>query len=465
MKDSKPKPQNTEFRFSKEVREKAKINDNPIVADLDMLQKKHSNVLKTKGAVARLILAIKDDPTHFLDGSNPQNALLLKKLKDGKTGMIGVRREDTPENLIVHALKSSNKKEIERLVRRQMGRASLPTTLKNETGTGAKAHSSASGGIISQNAAKDELKSLSKEYDVEQFLKDREDILAKDARYGKTRFSESRIEDNGGVGGWEYKRTPAGYDKNYNADFLTAKADVAKIRGGKIDEQGSKIEQARVKREVVKGEAPGQHPGANSANEKIINQPGLRLNKSREKLIKNTDVSRLNDEQKSVYDVFVGKRDKVILQGKDLGDLYSLEQGGKNAGAKKIMIKHAGIEKTGGLSNDELLNIMDVVRNGKIADDSFELRDDIIRYAYDLKKEDINFRVVIDEFNDGKKIFDYYSNRNFIDYGTTQKRLTGNKTFQSAPMAKDSQGLAFSPYKDDAQRVAQTNDYYITKFS
>ena len=156
MRDGKPKPQNTEFRFSKEVRGKAKINDNPIVADLDMLQKKHSNVLKTKGAVARLILAIKDDPTHFLDGSNPQNALLLKKLKDGKTGMIGVRREDTPENLIVHALKSSNKKEIERLVRRQMGRASLPTTLKNETGTGAKAHSSASNDIISQNSTKDE---------------------------------------------------------------------------------------------------------------------------------------------------------------------------------------------------------------------------------------------------------------------------------------------------------------------
>ena len=237
MREGKPTPQNTEFRFSKGVREKAKINDNPIVADLDMLQKKHSNVLKTKGAVARLILAIKDDPTHFLDGSNPQNALLLKKLKDGKTGMMGVRREDTPENLIVHALKSSNKKEIERLVRRQMGRASLPTTLKNETGTGAKAHSSATDSIISQNSAKDELKSLSKEYDVEQFLKDREDILAKDARYGKTRFSESRIEDNGGVGGWEYKRTPAGYDKNYKADFLTTKADVAKIRGGKINDE------------------------------------------------------------------------------------------------------------------------------------------------------------------------------------------------------------------------------------
>ena len=288
---------------------------------------------------------------------------------------------------------------------------------------------------------------------------------AKEARYRKTRFSEARVEDNGGVGGWEYKRTPAGYDKNYKADFLITKADVAKIRGGKIDEQGSKIEQAEAKQEVVKGEAPGQHPGANFANEKIINQPGLRLNKSREKLIKNTDVSKLNDEQKSVYDVFIGERDKVILQGKDLSDLYALEQGGKNAGAKKIMIKHAGVEKTGGLSNDELLNIMDVVRNGKIADDSFELRDDLIRYAYDLKKEGVNFRVVIDEFNDGKKIFDYYSDRNFIDYGTTQKRLTGNKTFQSAPMAKDSQGLAFSPYKDDAQRVAQTNDSIIPQHS
>ena len=101
----------------------------------------------------------------------------------------------------------------------------------------AKQGSEADKAIISQNSAKDELKSLSKEYDVEQFLKDRENILAKGARYGKTRFSESRIEDNGGVGGWEYKRTPAGYDKNYNADFLITRADVAKIRGGKIDEQ------------------------------------------------------------------------------------------------------------------------------------------------------------------------------------------------------------------------------------
>jgi len=43
--------------------------------------------------------------------------------------------------------------------------------------------------------------------------------------------------------------------------------------------------------------------------------------------------------------------------------------------------------------------------------------------------------------------------------------ISNNKIFQSAPMAKDSQGLAFSPYKDDAQRVAQTSKRIIPQNS
>jgi len=31
------------------------------------------------------------------------------------------------------------------------------------------------------------------------------------------------------------------------------------------------------------------------------------------------------------------------------------------------------------------------------------------------------FRVVVEEFNDGRKIIDYYSDRNFIDYGKEPK--------------------------------------------
>jgi len=82
----------------------------------------------------------------------------------------------------------------------------------------------------------EEYKKLANEYDIDKFLSDRENVLSKDARHGKSRITDRTIESNDGVGGWEYKLTPAGYEKNYKADFLTTKADVAKIRAGKMDE-------------------------------------------------------------------------------------------------------------------------------------------------------------------------------------------------------------------------------------
>ena len=136
---------------------------------------------------------------------------------------------------------------------------------------------------------------------------------------------------------------------------------------------------------------------------------------SRERLASEINIDKLNDEQRGVYDVFVGDKEKTTLQGNDLNDLYTLERGSRKAGGKKIMIKHAGIEKTGGLTNDELLGVVDVVRSGRIAEDSFEQFNDRIRYAYDLKENGVKFRVVIDEYNDGKKVFDYYSDPKFCE--------------------------------------------------
>ena len=176
---------------------------------------------------------------------------------------------------------------------------------------------------------------------------------------------------------------------------------------------------------INKDEAYRQHPMIRP-DEPSIEQGDLKRDKltvAREKLASEINVDKLNDEQKDVYDVFIGNKDKVTLQGKDLNDLYMLERGSRNAGVKKIMIKHAGIEKTGGLTNEELLGIMDVVRGGRIAEDSFEQFSDRIRYAYDLKENGVKFRVVIDEYNDGKKVFDYYSDRNFVDYKQDRRGL------------------------------------------
>lgn len=125
------------------------------------------------------------------------------------------------------------------------------------------------------------------------------------------------------------------------------------------------------------------------------------------------DTSKLTAEQNEILRVFKGELPSANVQGKDLNDIHILESGSRKKGAKKILIKHAGLEKTGGLSNDELLNMSKIIKNGQLSSDSFELKDDFIRYAYDLKEDGVNLRLVVDEFNDGKKIFDFYSDRNF----------------------------------------------------
>ncbi|WP_281530332.1 hypothetical protein [Campylobacter hominis] len=75
------------------------------------------------------------------------------------------------------------------------------------------------------------------------------------------------------------------------------------------------------------------------------------------KALNEIDITKLTPKQTQIVDVFKGKRAASTLQAKDLSDLVTLEQGSRNFGAKKIMVKHAGIQKTGGLSGEELANI------------------------------------------------------------------------------------------------------------
>ncbi len=160
-------------------------------------------------------------------------------------------------------------------------------------------------------------------------------------------------------------------------------------------------------------------PNSNeSVTQQSLNKAEIKPKNSAEtKLLNEIDPSSLNDEQKAVFEVLTGQKDKIILQGKNLNDLYILERGTRQGGARKIITKHGGVEKTGGLSNDEILDMMKVVREGELDKNSFTQHKDFIRYAYDLKDENgLNLRLVVDEYNDGKKVFDFYSNRNFTDY-------------------------------------------------
>ncbi len=114
--------------------------------------------------------------------------------------------------------------------------------------------------------------------------------------------------------------------------------------------------------------------------------------------------------------MFKGELDQTEIKGIDLNDLYILEQGSRNAGSKKILVKHYGEENTGGLTNDELINMSEVIKNGSVLLESLEKLKNGFRYAYEWENNGVQLRLVVDDLNNGNKIFDFYSDRNFTDF-------------------------------------------------
>ncbi|WP_231262051.1 DUF3519 domain-containing protein, partial [Helicobacter pylori] len=153
--------------------------------------------------------------------------------------------------------------------------------------------------------------------------------------------------------------------------------------------------------------------GVKQASEEI-KEKATKYEKALQELQK-IDESTLTKEQQQVLKVFKGELDQTEIKGIDLNDLYILEQGTRHAGAKKILIKHYGEESTGGLTNDELINMGEVIKNGSVLLESFEKRNNGFRYAYEWENNGVKLRLVVDDLNDGNKIFDFYSDRNFRD--------------------------------------------------
>ncbi len=129
----------------------------------------------------------------------------------------------------------------------------------------------------------------------------------------------------------------------------------------------------------------------------------------------------LSKEQQQVLKAFKGELDSTIIKGRDLEDLYLLESGAKKHGVKKILIRHYGVENTGGLTNEELLNMGEVIKNGSVLLESFEKRNNGVRYAYEWDNNGIKLRLVVDDLENKNKIFDFYSDRNTTGAGPTQK--------------------------------------------
>ncbi|WQW15820.1 DUF3519 domain-containing protein [Helicobacter pylori] len=171
--------------------------------------------------------------------------------------------------------------------------------------------------------------------------------------------------------------------------------------------------------------------GVKQASEEI-KEKATKYEKALQELQK-IDESKLTKEQQQVLKVFKGELDQTEIKGIDLNDLYILEQGSRNAGARKILRKHYGEESTGALTNDELINMSEVIKNGSVLLESFERLKNGFRYAYEWDNNGVKLRLVVDDLNNGNKIFDFH--RNFKDFRDASLH-SGNHPYGDNPTPK-----------------------------
>ncbi|WP_259458642.1 DUF3519 domain-containing protein, partial [Helicobacter pylori] len=168
------------------------------------------------------------------------------------------------------------------------------------------------------------------------------------------------------------------------------------------------------------------------------------------------DESKLTKEQQQVLKVFKGELDQAEIKGIDLNDLYILDQGTRHAGAKKILVKQNGEESTGGLTNEELINISEVIKNGSVLLESFERLKNGFRYGYEWDNNGVKLRLVVDDLNDGNKIFDFYSDRNFKDFRDARPQPSTSKDSGTQPNTLNEPNPTPKPLTDQEDLLKNT---------
>ncbi|WQY50597.1 DUF3519 domain-containing protein [Helicobacter pylori] len=189
--------------------------------------------------------------------------------------------------------------------------------------------------------------------------------------------------------------------------------------------------------------------GIKQASEEI-KEKATKYEKALQELQK-IDESKLTKEQQQVLKVFKGELDNGEIKKIDLNDLYILEQGTRHATTKKILVKQNGAENTGGLTNDELINISEVIKNGSVLLESFERLKNGFRYAYEWENNGVKLRLVVDDLNNGNKTFDFYSDRNFTDFGDASLQPSTSKDNGTQPITLNENNPTPKPLIDQEE--------------
>ena len=439
------------FELEKWINDLSGVLSDEWIANLKSLALKHPEMFKSEADVFRVIKEIKDNPTHFFKNNNDRNALLVKNLKEGKSGEIAVRKTD---GQIVHAT-INNEKRLDRLQKRNKenlgngklskveysdGARRLPRhSDQSRTMPTAKAESAADDAGIIQTFARpgSKLENRGLGYQDETIISQNS---AKDEEAIKTYV-------NPHVGAGLAGGTLNAKDENGNFDAEKfAKGFIYGLFGSKVTAATLKKTNSKLYDQIVKiGEGNANKEKISSFVNKLKQDE---LGKLLQKTITNKDLSTktkveiieaakkrfaketpksLNEqseaqmivkdkdqkEKRGIYNVAYNDKKSTIIY-KDLEAIENaikFEKGFENKVTKKgfgalHIEKHLNEKNAGWVTQQEYLNMGEVVRKGKLNTDKYGRR------SYEYYKNGIRFRVAIGYTGKGKdRVISFFSDR------------------------------------------------------
>lgn len=452
------------FEVEKWINDLSGVLSDEWAANLKTLALKHPEMFKSEADVFRVIKEIKDNPTHFFKNNIDENALMVKHLDDKKVGEIGVRKSD---GQIVHVTKNNKDKRIKELERRQdkllgntelekatgrrastdtpvesrtmatankagsvanvkrqaAGTSTLPTplsaadktALKQDANSAGEAYSSATDSIIPQNSAKDEtaIKTHVNPHVGTGLAGGTLNAKDENGNFDAEKFAKGFIYGLFGskVTAATLKKTnPKLYDQivNIGKDKAGKEKISSFVNKLKQDELGKLLQKTitnkdlstKTKIEIIE-----------AAKKRFAKETPKSLNGQSEAqmIVKDKD----QKEKRGIYNVVYNDKKSTIIY-KDLEAIENaikFEKGFENKVTKKgfgalHIEKHLNEKNAGWVTQQEYLNMGEVVRKGKLNTDKYGRR------SYEYYKNGIRFRVAIGYMGKGKdRVISFFSDR------------------------------------------------------
>ncbi|WP_297192377.1 PBECR2 nuclease fold domain-containing protein [uncultured Campylobacter sp.] len=199
MQESKEIPTKTEFKIDENLQAKLNLDTDVLKADLQKLKSTHPELFENKGAVARLINKIKENPTFFFDNNRLDMKLVGAYIKDN-FAELGIVTQGKNTGDIGHILETSKAQQRIKSLQNRETKSPLVETATLDTLPYNKADGRNSDISLSKDkdnsttnvASLSKTRELSKDFlnDVENFSKNLDDEVLKD-----TKLSDESLKD------------------------------------------------------------------------------------------------------------------------------------------------------------------------------------------------------------------------------------------------------------------------------